>query len=229
MTDGPFVARRAAPSTSAGAPPSTPSTSAGAPAADPSASSHSEYALIAILAGLLWSIGAIDLNEPQTARVLLLVAGFVGVALHLAGARTGELAGAYAVAIAAAERLARAPLENGSDVVRATREAIEVVLAGGNPYTHVMQSTVPIGSPFVYPPGEILFYLPAYVVAGDITRVEIWTGIATTAAIALAGFAVGWARASLPAMLYATWGIAAFRTVDGGNDVAGAFLVVVAL
>jgi hypothetical protein len=30
-------------------------------------------------------------------------------------------------------------------------------------------------------------------------------------------------------MLYAVWGIAAFRTTDGGNDVSGAFLVVVAL
>jgi uncharacterized membrane protein len=29
-------------------------------------------------------------------------------------------------------------------------------------------------------------------------------------------------------MLYATWGIAAFRTTDGGNDVSAAFLVVVA-
>lgn len=223
MTDGPFVARRSTPSTSAGA-----SASADAPAAARPPSER-DHALIAILAGLLWSIGAIDLNEPQTVRIVLLVAGFLAVALHLSGARTGALAGAYAVAIAAAERLARTPLENGSDVVRATREAIEVVLAGGNPYTHVMQSTVPVGSPFVYPPGEFLFYLPAYLVAGDITRVEIWVGIATTAAIALAGLAVGWERASLPAMLYGTWGIAAFRTVDGGNDVAAAFLVVVAL
>ncbi|HEX4743658.1 MAG TPA: hypothetical protein VFW12_03190 [Candidatus Limnocylindria bacterium] len=134
----------------------------------------------------------------------------------------------YAVAIGAAERLAREPLAGGSDVLPATEEAIFVLFAGGNPYTHVMQSTVPVGSPFVYPPGEMLFYMPAYVAGLDLHRVETWTGILTIAAIALTGARAGWGQAALPAMLYATWGIAAFRTTDGGNDVSAAFLVVVA-
>jgi len=139
----------------------------------------------------------------------------------------GALACLYAIAIGAAERLAREPLAGGSDVLPATEEAIGVLLAGANPYTHVLQSTVPIGSPFVYPPGEILFYIPAYLAGFDLHRVETWTGILTIAAIALAGARAGWATAALPAMLYATWGIAAFRTTDGGNDVSAAFLVVV--
>ena len=138
------------------------------------------------------------------------------------------LACVYAVAIGAAERLAREPLQGGSDVLPATEEAIYVLFDGRNPYTHVMQSTVPVGSPFVYPPGEIFFYIPAYLAGLDLHRVETWTGILTIAAIALAGARAGWGQAALPAMLYATWGIAAFRTTDGGNDVSAAFLVVVA-
>lgn len=138
------------------------------------------------------------------------------------------LACVYAICIGAAERLSRDPLDGGSDVLPATEEAIWVLLRGGNPYTHVMQSTTPVGSPFVYPPGELFFYLPAYVAGLDLHRVETWTGILTIAAIALAGARAGWGQAALPAMLYATWGIAAFRTTDGGNDVSAAFLVVVA-
>lgn len=191
--------------------------------------SASTAALAAILAGLLWSIGAIDLSAPQPPRVALLLAGVVLLFLAAGGARVGLGAAAYAVAIGASERLAREPLTDGSDVLPATLEGIGVMLAGANPYTHVMQSTIPVGSPFVYPPGELLFYLPAYLAGWELQRVETWTGILTVGAIALAGARAGWGQAALPAMLYATWGIAAFRTTDGGNDVSAAFLVTVAL
>jgi uncharacterized membrane protein len=43
------------------------------------------------------------------------------------------------------------------------------------------------------------------------------------------GFRAGWDRVALPAMLYATWGIGAFRAIDGSNDVSAAFMVVLAL
>ena len=185
-------------------------------------------ALAAILAGLLWSIGAIDLSAPQPQRIALLLCGLALLLAAVRGLPVGVFACAYAVAIGAAERLAREPLAHGSDVLPATEEAIYVLLSGGNPYTHVLQSTVPFGSPLVYPPGEMLFYLPAYLAGWDLHRVETWTGILTVAAIALAGARAGWATSALPAMLYATWGIAAFRTTDGGNDVSAAFLVVVA-
>lgn len=153
-----------------------------------------------------------------------------GLALLLAGLRglpVGPYACAYAVAIGAIERISRDPLELGSDVLPATAEALDVLLRGGNPYTHVLQSTIPAGSPFVYPPGELYFYLGPHLLGLDLHRVETYTGILTIAAIALAGARAGWAQAALPAMLYATWGIAAFRTTDGGNDVSAALLVVV--
>jgi hypothetical protein len=186
-------------------------------------------ALIAVLAGVMWSIGAIDLNAPSIERMGLLVVGLILAAVSLAGRDIGLAAGLYAVAIGGVERLQRDLLVSGSDVLRATQEAIDTLARGQNPYEHVMVSTDPIGSPFVYPPGEPLFYAIADRLFGDVTRVETWTGILTIAALVVAGARVGAGRGSLLAMLYAVWGIAAFRTTDGGNDVSAAFLVVVAL
>ncbi|HEY8657186.1 MAG TPA: hypothetical protein VIN34_10685 [Candidatus Limnocylindria bacterium] len=159
----------------------------------------------------------------------LLFAGLVLLWVHLRGPGIPLLAGGYALAIGASERIARIPLVDGSDVVRATTEAIQTLLLGANPYAHIMQSTIPVGSPFVYPPGEFLFYLPAYLLVGDLYRVDTVTGILSIGLIVAAGWRVGWERVALPAMLYATWGVGAFRAVDGSNDVSAAFLVIAGL
>jgi len=183
----------------------------------------------ALLAGILWSVGAIDQIAPQPDRLALLIAGLVLLWIHLRGQGSPALVGYYAFLIGAAERISRIPLTDGSDVVRATTEAIQTLLLGGNPYAHVMQSTIPVGSPFVYPPGEFLFYLPSYLLVSDIYRVDTITGVLSIGLILLAGLRVGWDRVVLPAMLYATWGVGAFRAVDGSNDVSAAFLVIVGL
>jgi hypothetical protein len=186
--------------------------------------------LAAIVLGLFWCVEGIDVNAPQLDRVVLLL---TGLGLGWATLRDSPLAAGstayYAVLVAASERLHREPLADGSDVLRATRESLEVVFAGGNPYTHVLQSTIPVGSPFVYPPGELAWYAGPYLVFGDITRVDTWAGIAIVAALAVAGFRLGMANVALPAMLYAAWGAAGFRAVDGQNDVSGSLLVVLAL
>jgi hypothetical protein len=186
--------------------------------------------LAALVLGLFWCVEGIDVNAPQVDRVVLLV---VGLGLAGAALRGSPLAAsgsaAYAVLIAASERLHREVLAGGSDVLRATRESLDVVFAGGNPYTHVLQSTDPVGSPFVYPPGELAWYAVPYALFGDITRVDTWAGIAVVAAIALAGLRLGMANVALPAMLYASWGAAGFRAIDGQNDVSGSLLVVLAL
>lgn len=100
-----------------------------------------ELALIAILAGVMWSIGAIDVNAPSGERVGLLVVGIaLGVAAY-ARREVGLAAGLYAVAIGGVERLQRDLLTNGSDVLRATQEGIAVLLRGQDPYDHVFVST----------------------------------------------------------------------------------------
>jgi len=186
--------------------------------------------LAALVLGLFWCVEGIDVNAPQVDRVLLLLTG-----LGLAWATLRDIplaagcAALYAVLVAASERLHREPLVDGSDVLRATAESLDVVFAGGNPYTHVLQSTIPVGSPFVYPPGELAWYAVPYALFGDITRVDTWAGIAIVVAIAGAGFRLGMANVALPAMLYASWGIGGFRAIDGQNDVSGSLLVVLAL
>jgi hypothetical protein len=191
---------------------------------------NSPAVLAALVLGLFWCIEGIDVNAPQLDRVVLLL---TGLGLVLAVLRDTPLAAGctayYAVLVAASERLHREPLLDGSDVLRATAESLDVVFAGGNPYTHVLQSTIPVGSPFVYPPGELAWYAGPYVLFGDITRVDTWAGIAIVAAIAVAGFRVGMVNVALPAMLYASWGIAGYRAIDGQNDVSGSLLVVLAL
>jgi len=186
--------------------------------------------LAALVLGLFWCVEGIDVNAPQLDRVALLLAGLGLAWAALRG--TPYVAGAtayYAVLVAASERLHRQPLLDGSDVLRATTESLDVVFAGGNPYTHVLLSTIPVGSPFVYPPGELAWYAAPYILFGDITRVDTWAGIAIVAVIALAGLRMGMANVALPAMLYASWGVAGFRAIDGQNDVSGSLLVVLAL
>lgn len=191
--------------------------------------SDRHLALVAVLAGIMWSVGAVDLSAPSIERLGLLLIGLAIGAAGVAGRDVGLAACLYAVAVGGVERLQRDLLVNGSDVLRATAEAIDVLMSGADPYDHLMLSTDPIGSPFVYPPGEFLFYLLPYRGGVEIGRVETWTGILTIAALAVAGARAGAGRASLVAMLYAVWGIAAFRTTDGGNDVSAALLVVVGL
>jgi hypothetical protein len=183
----------------------------------------------AILAGLFWCVGGIELNAPQLDRVFLLIAGAVLLGLSLRGHDQGPFICWYAFLIGTSERLSRIPLLDGSDVLRATQEALVNLLQGLNPYTVPLTSTIPPGSPLVYPPGELLWYLPAHLFFGDLTRVDTVAGILTTAAIGVAGLRAGWERVGLPAMLYATWGIGAFRAVDGSNDVSAAFMVVLGL
>lgn len=183
----------------------------------------------AILAGLFWCAGGIDLNRPQLDRVLALIVGAVLLGLSLRGRSVGPLVAAYAVFIAFSERLSRIPFLDGSDVLRATDEAITNLLRGLNPYTVPLTSTIPPGSPLVYPPGELAWYLPVHVFVGDLTRVDTWAGIGLTAAIAFTGLRAGWDRVALPAMLYATWGVGAFRAIDGSNDVSASFMAVLAL
>lgn len=183
----------------------------------------------AVLLGIFWCFGGIDLNAPQLDRVVFLIAGAVLLGLSLRGRDQGPFIGWYAVLIGTSERLSRVPLLDGSDVLRATQEALVNLLHGLDPYAVPLTSTIPPGSPLVYPPGELLWYLPAHLLGGDITRVDTVSGILTIVAIAACGVRAGWDRVGLPAMLYATWGIGAFRAVDGSNDVSAAFLIVLGL
>ena len=186
-------------------------------------------AVAAIALGIMWAVSNTSVDDPRPERIVIIVVGIGLVATTIAGSVSAAFVGWYAILVALAERVTKDPLQGYSDVLSATREALDVVLQGGNPYTHLMTSTSPIGSPFPYPPGEFLFYLPAYLWFGDISRVDIAASVAITACIVLAGLRVGYDRVVLPAMVYATWLFSSFHAADGSNDTSAALLVVVAI
>lgn len=194
-----------------------------------SPASKPDRALAAIAIGMLWVVANTNVDAPEPGRVALLAAGAILAVLVVTARLSAGYVAAYAVLIAFAERIHKRPLDEYSDVLRATREAIEAFLAGANPYTHPMLSTIPVGSPFPYPPGEFLFYLPAYLLVGDIRWLDLAASVGITAAIALAGIRVGFGQVVVPAMLYATWLYSSFHAGDGSNDTAAALLVVAAI
>ena len=195
-----------------------------------SLSGRNNASLLAALAvALFWAVENTDVNGPQLERVAIIVSAVVLGWIALRGSRfAAPLTCTLAVVVAISERLRREPVIGGSDVLPATSEAIHVAASGGNPYAACLQSTVPPCSPFVYPPGELLWYAIPQAIVGDIARVDTWAGVLVVAAIAIVGVRVGFAAAALPAMLYAGWGTAGYRTVDGSNDVSASALVVLA-
>ncbi len=193
------------------------------------ANSAGTLTLAALAVALFWSVEGIDVNEPQVERVVILVATITLGWFALRGSRLAPgLAGYLAILVAISERLRREPLIDGSDVLRATGEALTIVSRGGNPYSTCLQSTVPTCSPFVYPPGELAWYAVPQWLFNDLLRVDSWAGVLIVVAIVIAGVRLGFDTVALPAMLYAAWGVAGYRAIDGSNDVSASALVVFA-
>lgn len=192
-------------------------------------SSPRPYVLAALAVALFWAIEGIDVNAPQLERMAILLSAIVVGWIAIRGSPLAAGLTSYlAILVAISERMRREPLPDGSDVLRATSEALQIVANGGNPYTSFLDSTVPPGSPFVYPPGELAWYALPQWLFDDITRVDTWAGVLIVVAIAIAGFRLGFETVALPAMLYAAWGVAGYRAIDGSNDVSASALVVFA-
>jgi hypothetical protein len=102
------------------------------------------YVLAALAVALFWTIEGIDVNDPQFERVTILVAT---IALGWAALRGSSLAPgltAYlAILVAVSERLRRKVLPDGSDVLRATAEALQIVSSGGNPIPDPASTAAP--------------------------------------------------------------------------------------
>ena len=185
--------------------------------------------LAALAVAFFWAVEGIDVNRPQLERVAILLTSIALAWLAIRGSRQAAGGTAYlAVLVAISERMRREPMLDGSDVLRATTEAMTLVASGQDPYATCLRSTIPPCSPFVYPPGELAWYAIPQWLFGDITRVDTWAGVLIVGAIALAGLRLGLATVALPAMLYAAWGIAGFRAIDGSNDVSASALLVFA-
>lgn len=182
----------------------------------------------ALALGLFWAIGSTDFEHAQPWIVGLLLLGALCGWAVVRGARFAPWAAlAQIVAVGYAERILRKPFV-GSDVLAATREAIDVIARGGNPYDHLYVTNNPPGSSFPYLPGEIAFYAIPNALFGTLQGADKWAGIGIVFLLATLAPAVGPARAALATALYSTFSYAAYRSTDGSNDTSLAFLVVLA-
>ncbi len=183
-----------------------------------------EVALVGLAFAFFALAGSQGEARPLMVYALLLTWPLAALAVGLT--QRAWVAAGYLVALGLLIRLAYLAQRGiGSDVLSVTWEAIDVTLDGGNPYTHVYANSIPAGqNPFAYPPGNMLYYLPGYLL-GDIRATEIFS-----AAIVLLG--LGWAAW----MIRNDWPVAAMGVyaaapplialaTDNSNDTsAGALL-----
>jgi hypothetical protein len=106
----------------------------------------------------------------------------------------------------------------GSDVLVVTRAAIEVALAGGNPYGIGYPESVPPGAPFPYGPLALLWYMPPI----PAVVIEFTISLAILGALALRGRMLGLA-------IYATAPVLLATAADGSNDTSLGLLLLVGL
>ncbi len=150
----------------------------------------------------------------------LVIGCLVGITCLLMAAlrwRIGLIAVVALLATGLALRAAGGP--TGSDVLTVVRAAMELVLAGGNPYGHGFVESRPPGAPYAYGPLALVWYLP---VRTDPQRMEQLISYAILGLLAARGRVLGLAVfATLPALV----SIAS----DGSNDTSASLLILVAL
>jgi hypothetical protein len=153
---------------------------------------------------------------PAGAAILSAIAC---VGLLAASARWSVGRAALIVLVLTGVALRLQPPTGFSDVLVVTEAAIRETLAGGNPYGHGFEASIPPGAPFPYGPLALLWYLP---VLDDPRAVELWASLAVLIALGVRGQPVGLAiYAVMPALL---------ATVsDGSNDHSVGLLLLVAL
>jgi hypothetical protein len=177
-----------------------------------------DAARMATTVGLL--IGALLLAQaggPSGAVVgcLILVVGALLLSLNW---RMGAVAIVVLVVVGVILRF-DARGHSSSDVLTVTKAAIDLVLAGGNPYGHGFIQSNPPGAPFAYGPLALLWYAPA---GSDPRTLELAISLLILALLALRGRVLGLA-------IYATMPVLYSTAADGSNDTSAGLLLLVAL
>jgi hypothetical protein len=150
----------------------------------------------------------------------LTIACLIGMTCLLMAAlrwRLGIVAVIALLVVGVAMRVTMA--QTGSDVLTVTRAAIELVLAGGNPYGHGYRQSSPPGAPFAYGPLALIWYLPSRT---DPVRVELLVSFVLLAVLAVRGRVLGLA-------VYATLPPLILLAGDGSNDTSAGLIILVAL
>jgi hypothetical protein len=127
--------------------------------------------------------------------------------------------GAVVVLLLVGLALRAVPSTGFSDVLTVTEAAAREMLAGGNPYGHGFEASIPPGAPFAYGPLALLWYLPSL---ADPGRMELLASVVVLGLLALRGRPLGLA-------IYAVTPAFVVATGDGSNDTTAGLLILVAL
>lgn len=164
-------------------------------------------------------VALVCLLQPGSPPRVMVLAAILAVALLAASARWAVGRPTVVLLVLAGIALRLGPPSGSSDVLTVTEAAIREMLAGGNPYGHGYDVSVPPGAPFPYGPLALLWYLPAL----DAPRVmELCSSVAILMALGVRGRPVGLAVYAVMPALVATVG-------DGSNDHSVGLLLLVAL
>jgi hypothetical protein len=180
----------------------------------------------ALLPVFIYGIGG-NYENPNWDHFTALIAAIVGLTAVILRREWG---GAWTLLTVLCVSLREHAIQGdhrASDVLLSTNEAIGVLFGGGNPYTHTYAMTNPPGSPFGYPPGEIIFYSFAHLFGGNVFRVDLACSILGLGVIAAFVPFCGAGLASLAVSAIGFAGDLNFHLTDGSNDNAAAFLVLI--
>jgi hypothetical protein len=161
-------------------------------------------------------VGLLQTGTPPRMMVLVLIV----VAITLAVSLRWRIGPAVIVVLLLSGMALRAVPSTGfSDVLVVTEAAVREMLAGGNPYGHGFEVSLPPGAPFAYGPLALTWYLPSL---DDPGRMELLAAFIVLGLLALRGRPLGLAvYAFTPAFVVAAG--------DGSNDTTAGLLILVAL
>jgi hypothetical protein len=156
---------------------------------------------------------------PSTARMALVVAAPV-VAVLFAWRRTPWIVIAYCIAGGFLLRWVDIGHVGESDVLRATTEWLQTLLAGQDPYGHYYTTTRPPGSPVPYPPLAHLIHLPGYLIAGfdGVRFTQTALAIVGACVFAVLAWRVAWTPGVVAVALYMGLPNLVNLSVDVGMD-----------
>jgi hypothetical protein len=176
----------------------------------------------------LWPVVTTDFEHVNAVSILIaLGALLLGAAVFFRGVPLW-LVPAFAVVAGVALRLTTAAYE-GSDVTRATAEALHTIALHANPYLHFYTTTDPAGQPFPYMPGELALYAVQQAIGGSLAAHDRWWSILALFGIAGLAPACGVGRTALATAFLAISSTNVLIAVDGSNDTGLLFLLVAAV
>jgi hypothetical protein len=184
------------------------------PTTDPRPTARSELAVW--LSMVVALVGLLQTGTPPRMMVLVLIV----VAITLAVSLRWRIGPAVIVVLLLSGMALRAVPSTGfSDVLVVTEAAVREMLAGGNPYGHGFEVSLPPGAPFAYGPLALTWYLPSL---DDPGHMELLAAFIVLGLLALRGRPLGLAvYAFTPAFVVAAG--------DGSNDTTAGLLILVAL